>query len=133
MCAHTHTHTCTHMLRSSAELRLLTTTGVFSPFYSTCMHVLVCPHMPRPSPRFLSNTPTHTIKACGMTALCRCVCERVQHRESERQMTPEYCLIYIPSLNNNSTLEDGSFDPLTHRCISHAAAYAAKAGLYLSL
>ena len=61
-----------------------------------CARVLVCHHMPRPSPRFLSNTPTWTIKACGMTALCRCVWDGEQQRESERQMTPECCLIYTP-------------------------------------
>lgn len=119
---HTHPH--------AQKLRLV----YFSFLFPMCaVGVLVYHHMPRPSPGFLSNTPTCTIKVCGMTALCRCVCEREQQRESERQMTPESCLIYIPSLNNNSTLEDGSFDPLTHRCISHAEPYVAKAGLYLSL
>lgn len=124
-------HAHIHMLKSPVEVRLPTTTGVFLLFIP---HVCVCHHMPQPSPCFLSNTPTCTIKVCGMTALCRCVCEETeQQRESKRQTTAEYYLIYIPSLNNNSTLEDGSFDPLTHRCISHAATHAAKAGLNLSL
>lgn len=43
--------------------------------------------------------------------------EALQQKGWKRHMTLEYYLIYILSLNNNSTLEDGSFDPLTHRCI----------------
>lgn len=50
------------------------------------VHVLLCHHMPRSSPCFLSNTPTCTIKECGMTTLCRCVCvwERELNRENLR-------------------------------------------------
>lgn len=122
-CAHAHTPTCSKAPpRHGLQPRLVYFSFLFHIY---AVRVLVCHHMPRPSPCFLSNTPTCTFKACGMTALCRCVWEREQQRGSERQMTPEYCLIYIPSLNNNSTLEDGSFDPLTHRCISHAATYVA--------
>lgn len=60
-----------------------------SPFllhmYAVC--VLVRHHMPRPSPCFLSNTPTCTIKACGLTASCRCVCERARERIGETDDT----------------------------------------------
>lgn len=77
--AHTHTHPHAQKLhRGTAYNR----DWCISPFlfHMYAVRVLVCHHMPRPSPCFLSNTPTSTIKACGMTALCRCVWEREQQR-----------------------------------------------------
>lgn len=71
-----------------------------------------------------------------------CVYERKREREGRRENEKEkesetddtrVLFNLHPSLNNNSTLEDGSFDPLTHRCSSHAEAYVAKTGLYRSL
>lgn len=102
----THRHSDTVQSHACAHTLILKKNPSTSPLCSVCVCVraLVCHHMPRPSPRFLSNTPTCTIKACWMTALCRCVWDGEQQRESERQMTPECCLIYIPPLNNNSTL-----------------------------
>lgn len=62
-----------------------------------------------------------------------CVWEGTRERIGETDDTRGLFNVHPHSLNNNSTLEDASFDPLTHRCISHAAAYAANSGLYLSL
>lgn len=85
--------------------------------------------MPRPSPCFLSNTPTRTIKAGGMTVWCSCVSENERETGGkERLMTPECCLIDTPSLANGSTSEDGGFDPLTRRWISHAQAHRSLSG-----
>lgn len=87
-CLHTHAHPHAQKLHRATAPNHNWCLFLFF-FYSTCMRVLVCPHMPRPSPCFLSNTPTRTIKACGMTALCRCVCvwERATQRIGETDDT----------------------------------------------
>lgn len=75
---HMRARTCSK--RSRYRCKKNTCTSTFMP----CMRVLVCHRMPRPSPCFLSNTPTCSIKACGMTALRRCVWGRERNREDRR-------------------------------------------------
>lgn len=53
-------------------------------FHMYAVRVRVCYHMPRPSPCFLSNTPSSAIKASGMTVLCRCVYVWKRERARER-------------------------------------------------
>lgn len=116
------THTNIHMLKklhrgAAAEPQLVS----FSSFFHMHACAGVSPHASTKPSFPVKHTYLHHQSVWNDSIMQVCVCEAVQQRGSKRQMTPEYYLIYIPSLNNNSPLEDGSFDPLTHRCISHAA------------
>lgn len=91
---HVHPPSCSNSRHSCQPLLEAPSFSIL--FHMRALHALVCHHMPWPGPCFLSNTPPRTIKARGMTALRRCVCEREQLRASNRQMTPQWCLIYIP-------------------------------------
>lgn len=125
-----HIYTCSRaQLRCGCQSQLVS----FSSLFHMCACASVPPHASA-KPWFpVKHTYLHHQSVWNDSIMQVCVWETEQHREWERQTTEEYYLIYIPPLNNNSTLEDGSFDPLTHRCISHAATYAAKAGLNLPL